>query len=121
MLCPATLLPYFTHGVKLRSAALRPTLSDGLPFSSYDLHTLYRVNRFKLEKYFLVIKYSGDQVLLLMGLSVARLFLLIRPVSARVTSSGGRECDFLKSLVFSVEATVPLHAEHTHKESAPSY
>ena len=80
---PATLSPSGNVG----SVALRPTLSDGLPFSSYDFHTLYRLDRKKLEKYFLVIKYSGDQVLLLVGLSVVWLFLLIRPVSARVTSS----------------------------------
>jgi hypothetical protein len=67
--------------------ALRPTLSDGLPFSSYDFHTLYRLDRKKLEKYFLVINYSGDQVLLLMGLSVAWLFSLAGFVFAMVVSS----------------------------------
>jgi hypothetical protein len=80
---PATLSPSGNVG----SVALRPTLSDGLPFSSYDFHTLYRLDRKKLEKYFLVIKYSGDQVLLLMGLSVAWLFSLAGFVFAMVVSS----------------------------------
>jgi hypothetical protein len=80
---PATLSPSGNVG----SVALRPTLSDGLPFSSYDFHTLYRLDRKKLEKYFLVIKYSGDQVLLLMGLSVAWLFSLAGYVFAMVASS----------------------------------